>query len=86
MANHERYFLTVDTMQESNVIQILEQGEKVELSPALLIQGTADEGVPAGMVENVESLYRAAGGDVELALFQDMPHGIAGWTAPEVRA
>jgi O-acetylhomoserine (thiol)-lyase len=36
------------------------------------------------MVENVASLYRSAGGDVDLALFQDMPHGIAGWTATEV--
>jgi dipeptidyl aminopeptidase/acylaminoacyl peptidase len=37
------------------------------------------------MVEKVAELYRAAGGDVELALFQDMPHGIAGWTEPEVK-
>ena len=36
------------------------------------------------MVEQVASLYRATGGDVDLALFQDMPHGIAGWSAPEV--
>jgi hypothetical protein len=36
------------------------------------------------MVENVAALYGAAGGDVELALFQGMPHGIAGWSAPEV--
>jgi acetyl esterase/lipase len=84
MANHERYFLTVDAMQESNIIHILQSGEKVELPPALLIQGTADKGVPPGMVERVAELYRAAGGDVELALFQDMPHGIAGWSAPEV--
>jgi predicted esterase len=73
MANHERYFLTDAAMQESNLIQILQDGEKVELPPALLIQGTADKGVPQGMVEKVYELYRAAGGDVELALFQDMP-------------
>jgi len=84
MANHEHYFLTVDAMQESNLINILQSGEKVELPPALLIQGTADKGVPQGMVENVASLYGAAGGNVELALFQDMPHGLAGWSAPEV--
>jgi acetyl esterase len=83
MANHERYFLTADAMQESNLIRILQQGEKVELPPALLIQGTADKGVPQGMVENVASLYGAAGGDVELALFQDMPHGLAGWSETE---
>jgi acetyl esterase len=83
MANHERYFLTADAMQESNLIRILEQGEKVELPPALLIQGTADVGVPKGMVEKVASLYGAAGGDIELALFQDMPHGLAGWSETE---
>jgi acetyl esterase/lipase len=48
MANHERYFLSVETMQESNVIRILEQKEKVELPSALLIEGTADKGVPQG--------------------------------------
>jgi len=85
MANHERYFLTVDAMQESNIIHILQSGEKVELPPALLIQGTADKGVPQGMVEKVTERYRTAGGDVELALFQDMPHGIAGWTGSEVK-
>jgi acetyl esterase len=84
MANHERYFLTADAMQESNLIRILQQGEQVVLPPALLIQGTADVGVPKGMVEKVASLYGAAGGDVELALFQDMPHGIAGWSKQEV--
>ena len=83
MANHERYFLSAETMQESNLIRILEQKEKVELPPALLIQGTADQGVPQGMVEKVHELYRAAGGDIELALFQDMPHGLAGWSETE---
>jgi acetyl esterase/lipase len=84
MANHERYFQTVEAMQEGNPLLILQRGEPAELPPALLIQGTADTGVPQGMVENVATLYRAAGGDVELALFKDMPHGIAGWPAPEV--
>src|SRR6266540_4818185 len=84
MANHERYFLTIDSQQEGNVLMILQRGEKVELPPALLIQGTADQGVPKGMVENVAELYREAGGNVELALFQDMPHGMAGWPEPEV--
>jgi len=84
MANHERYFLTTDTMQESNLIQILQRGEKVALPPALLLQGTADKGVPKGMVEKVAELYHAAGGDVDLALFPNMPHGMAGWPEPDV--
>jgi dipeptidyl aminopeptidase/acylaminoacyl peptidase len=83
MASHERYFLNAETMQESNLIQILQRGEKVALPPALLVQGTADRGVPQGMVEKVHELYRAAGGEVELALFKDMPHGLAGWSETE---
>jgi acetyl esterase/lipase len=84
MANHDRYFLTVEAMQEANPLMILQRGERVELPSALLIQGTADTGVPQGMIEEVASRYAAAGGDVELALFQDMPHGIAGWLKPQV--
>jgi acetyl esterase len=84
MANHEHYFLTTEAMQESNLIQILERRENVELRPALLIQGTADKGVPKGMVEKVAELYHAAGGDVDLALFPNMPHGMAGWPEPDV--
>ena len=84
VANHDRYFLTAETMQEANPLMILQRHEQAELPPALLIQGTADEGVPKGMVENVASLYQAAGGEAELALFEGMPHGIAGWPAPEV--
>ena len=84
MANHERFFLTAEAMQEGNPLMILQRGEPVELPPTLLIQGTADTGVPQGMVENVAALYRTAGGDAELALFKDMPHGIAGWSEPEV--
>jgi acetyl esterase/lipase len=85
MGNHERYFLTTDAMQESNLIRILEQGEKVSLPPALLLQGTADKGVPKGMVEKVAELYHAAGGDVDLALFPNMPHGMAGWPEADLR-
>jgi acetyl esterase/lipase len=84
MASHERYFLTTDAMQESNLIRILEQGEKVTLPPALLLQGTADKGVPKGMVEKVAELYHAAGGDVDLAMFPNMPHGLAGWPEADV--
>ena len=81
---HDAYFGTVETQEEASPLMILQRGEPVALPPALLIQGTADEGVPQGMVENVASLYQAAGGDAELAWFAGMPHGIAGWPAPDV--
>ena len=83
ITNHDNYFGTVETQKEASCVLLLERGEKVELPPALVIQGTADEGVPKGMAEKFVSLYRAAGGNAELTWFKDMPHGIAGWSEPE---
>ncbi len=76
---HDAYFGTEATQAEASPLMILQRGEPVELPPALLIQGTADEGVPAGMIEEVAARYQAAGGQAELAWFEGMPHGIAGW-------
>src|SRR4051812_29481535 len=53
VVSHDAYFGTVDTQAEASPLMILQRGERVELPPALLIQGTADEGVPQGMVEEV---------------------------------
>ncbi len=61
---------------------MLQRGENAELPPVLLIQGTADESLPKGMIQEVDQRYRAAGGESDLALFEGMPHGIAGWSAP----
>jgi len=84
VANHDRYFGSVEAMQEANPLLMLQRREPVALPPLQLVQGTADAGLPKGMVENVAALYGSAGGKVDLALFQDMPHGIAGWPETEV--
>jgi acetyl esterase len=84
VGNHDRYFVTEAAMEEGNPLMMLQRGEKSELPPVLLIQGTADESLPKGMIQEVDERYRAAGGDSELALFDGMPHGIAGWSAPAV--
>ncbi|HEY7064211.1 MAG TPA: alpha/beta hydrolase [Chloroflexota bacterium] len=81
---HDAYFGSEATQEEANPLMILRRGERVELPPALLIQGTADEGVPEGMVAEVASRYQAAGGQAELAWFEGMPHGIAGWPNADV--
>ena len=47
------------------------------------MQGAAEKGVPQAMDEKVAELYSAAGGEVELALCQDMLHGLAAWSAPD---
>lgn len=83
VARHDAYFLTDEAQQESSPVLILERGESVELTPTLVVQGTADTTSPQPMVEHFASMYRAAGADVEVALFDGMPHSIWEWPAPE---
>ena len=70
----EGYFLTTDAMKEGSPFQILQRGEKPELPPTLIVQGTADTNLPVAVTERFVLAYREAGGDIELELFQDMPH------------
>lgn len=86
VGNHDRYFKTEAAMEEANPLLMLKRGEKTPLPPLLLIQGTADESLPKGMVEDVHAEYQKAGGESELALFEGQPHGIAGWSGPAVEA
>jgi acetyl esterase/lipase len=82
--NHDTYFVTEAAMEEGNPLMMLQRGEKSAMPPLLLVQGTADESLPKGMIQEFDRLYRAAGGDSDLAMFDGQPHGIAGWSAPAV--
>jgi acetyl esterase/lipase len=82
--NHDTYFVTEAAMEEGNPLMMLQRGEKSAMPPLLLVQGTADESLPKGMIQDFDARYRAAGGDSDLALFEGQPHGIAGWSAPGV--
>ena len=84
VGNHDTYFVTEAAMEEGNPLMMLQRGEKSEMPPLLLVQGTADESLPKGMIQDFDARYRAAGGESELALFEGQPHGIAGWSGPAV--
>jgi acetyl esterase/lipase len=70
----ESYFPDPASLHEGNPQEALDNGEAVELPPAIIIQGTNDSNVPLFIPEKFETAYRAAGGDVELELFPGMPH------------
>jgi hypothetical protein len=57
-------------MAEGNPVRALERGEKVELPPVLYIQDTRDIVHPRPQLERFVELYRKAGGQVELELFE----------------
>lgn len=84
-ARHDAYFLTVEAQDDCSPLRILKRGERVELPPALVVQGTADEWVPKEMSTEFAALYRAAGGDAELALAEGMPHAMWEWSDSEFK-
>ena len=71
----EAYFLNEEAMHEGNPQEILERGEKTELPPTILIQGTNDRNVPLSIPQRFDEAYRKAGGHLELEMFQDQVHG-----------
>jgi acetyl esterase/lipase len=74
-ANHLRYFGDAAGQEAHNPPRILERGEKVELPPALIVQGAADESLPRMMAERFVELYSLAGGVIELGKYPGEPHG-----------
>jgi acetyl esterase len=67
---HDQYWRTEDAMAEGNPVLALERREPVELPPVLYLQGTADVAHPRPDLERFVTLYRKAGGQVELELFE----------------
>jgi acetyl esterase/lipase len=72
---HDKYWQTEEAMAEGNPVLALERSERVELPPALYIQGTEDVAHPRVDLDRFVTQYRKAGGSVELALFEDVAEG-----------
>lgn len=83
VASSEAYFGKVETMQEGSAQHALERGEKVELPPTLIIQGTSDDNVPMSIPERFVAAYGQAGGAIEIEVFANMVHGFGNTPGPE---
>lgn len=79
------YFTTEKLLKEGNPQLILDRGEKILLPPVLIIQGTADDNIPLSIPQLFAKSYRAAGGELNLELFEGMPHGFAINPGPETQ-
>jgi acetyl esterase len=79
----EAYFGDEGTMREASPNLILERAEPVGLPPVQVVYGTADGNVPRSIVDTFVERYRAAGGEAELALFPDAPHGFGNRPGPD---
>ena len=75
---HETYWKTAAAMSEGSPVLALERGEKFDLWPAFIVQGTPDVahiyqdpdtgggGADANELERFTRLYKARGGDISL--------------------
>jgi fermentation-respiration switch protein FrsA (DUF1100 family) len=75
---HDAYWPSEAAMAEGNPQLILERGDKVELPPALLLQGTADDNVTPDMADRFVVAYGKAGGRIGLEKFAGQPHTFIG--------
>ena len=71
---HDTYWKTEAAMSEGNPMLILERGEKVTLPPLLIMQGELDTNVPWQIQEKFGKLYRAAGGECQVQVFEGCEH------------
>jgi acetyl esterase len=67
---HDQYWGTEDAMSEGSPVLALERGERVEMPPALYLQGTRDVAHPRPDLDRFVAQYRKAGGSVELEMFE----------------
>ena len=72
--NHDAFWGSEAAMREGSPPLILERGEAVALPPALVFQGTEDEWTSSAQAERFAALYRAAGGTIELGLYEGERH------------
>lgn len=74
-ASHDKYWKTEAAMEEGAPATALEKGEKVELPPALIVQGTADHVHPHDQHARFVKAYRERGGSVDVAWYEGEESG-----------
>jgi acetyl esterase/lipase len=74
VAAHHAYWPDEAVQAEGNPQMMLDRGERVELPPTLLIQGTGDVILPTDMADNFAAAFRKAGGAIDLRKFEGQPH------------
>jgi acetyl esterase/lipase len=74
VAAHHAYWPDEAAQAEGNPQMILDRGERVELPPTLVIQGTGDVILPTDMADNFAAAFHKAGGIIDLRKFDGQPH------------
>lgn len=66
----DKYWKTEAAMAEGAPTNALEAGEKVDLPPVLVVQGTADKMHPREQLDRFTAAYKKRGGHIEIELYE----------------
>jgi acetyl esterase len=72
--NNTLFFNPWDTIHESNPQEILDRHEPITLVPMLIMAGSLDDNVLPQFQKKFAASYKAAGGDVQLEIFEGAEH------------
>jgi acetyl esterase/lipase len=72
--SHDTFFGKEETQIEATPALVIERGEKVDLPPALVFQGTKDEWTSVELARRFAEDYRRAGGTMDLELLEGERH------------
>ena len=84
LEKHHMFFQGDEAMHESTPLNIINRGEKLTLSPALVMHGTEDDVMPIEASERFVAAYNGSGGKAHLVPFQGKGHGWAREAGSEV--
>ncbi|HKQ87650.1 MAG TPA: alpha/beta hydrolase [Candidatus Acidoferrales bacterium] len=72
--NNTLFFTPWDTIHESNPQEILDRREAIALVPMLIMAGSLDDNVLPQFQKKFAASYKAAGGNIELEIFEGAQH------------
>lgn len=81
---HRAFFVNETVMEEASPAAILSRREKVNLPPALFLQGKNDPRLPAGTAPEMAVTWKRAGGQAEAVIYPEAGHSVSTWHKKEL--
>lgn len=70
LPSHDKFWVTEAAMAEGAPANALEAGEKVDLPPTLVVQGTADKMHPRDHLDHFTAAYTKRGGSIAVEWYE----------------
>ena len=70
LPSHDKFWVTEAAMAEGAPANALEAGEKVDLPPTLVVQGSADKMHPRDQLDRFTAAYKKRGGPIEVEIYE----------------